>query len=568
MHKGHLILAGIGIAASTAAVAQGDNAATAADAVRRVCEPLLLFAGTRSSEFLSDEQTQRSYFNHICSLDVRSAEEARQRGVDVNVVIKGVPVGFLWSDNTSRRSQARTAFCSMTRDQSQTSSLISLAQRSGNPEVLGQYNSCVDRTLQYVGGTALSCRFQDMGQSDLALLRVSYIKATSDPNPVVSSASLVNGIVPPPANDILGVTPGANDTGRLSLPPITNPAQVTIGNRVVDLQASYRSLPLVGQALTPGTRLFVVHRQEPGLPTSVVVNASNGLTCSEKIDSSYHVQLRATITPTGADIVPASHIARIEKGVDCDGHFPSSDGGVHEPFDVCLPDDNAIASTVNVSVSSSSGDSQVRRWELHRNNRKNCATAFYSVHGKGYGTSFGNVRDCRGTGWLVADIAVSGTVPANRRSLPSVTQERGKTVNFQNSIFNYQEMAPVPTGFNIQSWRYSVTVTETGPRGATNIELSEAFPKRSGFTSMMHNGQLSVYREDNSTPPPPRPLLPERLSADLLTQLQIKQESLINVRPDLLGPAVRMGDVELRQILQDRRQILDQSEQLQRGQLR
>lgn len=331
---------------------------------REVCAPILAAAITSEINLTRSVFSKETTLAWLCSQTYTSEESASASGIDVSAIVDGVKVGFLYSSDQQKRSEARTKLCQGSTATVDSAYRLALSEVIRDPNAYKDYGACVSNVLQ--------------SQKDL----VCYFEEDAH-----DAKSLSLNIIYRPA--------GAR-TGKFSgTPSLTGANYEGAGTLFDALKKTQRQPFSAARPVAAFTSSFPVSR--PGVSAgSFNLNLDDGTSCRatfDRISASVEVQL----TPVGNALSrdEGRHSYHVDRGRNCgdDNHVDSL--LVQLPSTVVPVPQQDLLAQVNSPSSSNCGNGA----SLIRGVRALGGNQFavdYNIVGCGYDI----VRACKGKGWI------------------------------------------------------------------------------------------------------------------------------------------------------------------------
>jgi hypothetical protein len=376
-----MVLVFLGLAsASVSSHAQSKEALAA----RQVCEPIIAAAVTSQVNIDRKVFTKDASTSWLCSQTYSSEEEASNAGLDISGVVDGVKIGFLYSNDQKRRSEARAKLCTAASSSADSSYRVLVSEVTRDPSYAHQYNACVARVIQSAGD--LACYFTP---------------AINDPT------SLKLSVIYRPA----GVR-----VGKFSLAKLTG-AEVEGGGEILSLLKRRQPQPFNA---TKPVSAFVAE-----IPIKRVslggggfeLALDDGANCTPDFDG-VPASMKVTLMPVGKSLsrTLGRHSYVVDVGRDCGTDNPArtlnvelADGVLGVTQQDLLGQVQSTPQSSNCPTTESRITSVVRKDDQHFDIE-------YNLVGCGY-RNWVVTRECKGGGWLkqygfIATRAIDPTMPS------------------------------------------------------------------------------------------------------------------------------------------------------------
>lgn len=424
----------------------------------KVCSPVLTRAVTE--RYLeSNRSFQKKILSQLCSEQQLTAEKARSQGLEINAVVDGVPLGALWSDDASERQDARSKLC--TKDFSDVSDVthIKLMERVPVPDLMANYNRCVELTT--ASATPMTCSLSD-GDPEFSTLHITYYPKMAVAAPLVTTSTVNGGFV----------VGGQAETGY----------QTAVKLWKLQAGGSRPALPTTDVLLPANTEIktgstFLTLRRAAGKPLRAVMNNTLNIPCQAESAASDDVAINVVMTPYGRMSAIEQAVKQLRAADGC-----SADGSVTHERQYCADERGTLE---NVGVNILSAGSPKNASYIEKVERVgNCAKVYFHLRGAGLDV----LRMCKGSAWLDADITLSQRVPVGD-VIPFVPHQTTMTV----PTFDAGCSMPLtfggqlPAGAILTAWKWKA-----------EIALIEREPDQHGMESLHRNTyQLSDANASN-----------------------------------------------------------------------
>ena len=390
------------------------------------------------------EQSHKNIFNQfLCSADEGLIQQVSKDKASLGFSVPGYvhDFDFQKSDDSSYLKEWRSNFCSDVERVRTSQSLFDSIRLIADDRIIEGANKCY-RICQSGG---LFC--------DLVRL---------DEKHLLFSANWT-----PPTNDVKfpKLTGGGIQGGRMS-------DVGTFGRRAIE----------TGMDITISGVTANIEATNPAAPVSVQIDTNTAGSCSTDIaglDISYEI----TVSLQGVGEVPngvtQTQRHRIGNSGSC------TEKNVNAAWPVCLP----IGAKITYHTLGIHSIARGRAWAELGNPTPNCAMlrATYSDGGR---RTFG---DCRGNGWVDAELTVVGEV-LKQQAIDPYTQTKSIEIPYGEGtqiVFQYPTHQ-IDRSRNIQ-WVYEVAVKEELFDRTIDVSLSNAGPNFDKFTtSVTPEGTLSL----------------------------------------------------------------------------
>lgn len=395
----------------------------------KVCSPVLTRAVTE--RYLeSNRSFQKKILSQLCSEQQLTAEKARSQGLEINAIVDGVPLGALWSDDASERQDARSKLC--TKDFSDVSDVthIKLMERVPVPDLMANYNRCVELTT--ASATPMTCSLSD-GDPEFSTLHITYYPKMAVAAPLVTTSTVNGGFVVGGQAE----TSYQNDVKLWKLREGTSRPALPTTDVV---------LPANTEIKTGST--FLTLRRAAGKSLRAVMNNTLNIPCQAEIAASDDVAINVVMTPYGRMSVIEQVVKQLRAADGC-----SADGSVTHERQYCADERGTLE---NVGINLLSAGSPKNASYIENVERVgNCAKVYFHLRGAGLDM----LRMCKGSAWLDVDITLSQRVPVGD-VIPFVSHQTAKKVPTFDAgcSMPLTFVGQLPAGSILSAWKWKAEI--------------------------------------------------------------------------------------------------------------
>jgi hypothetical protein len=459
-------LAGVLLFALPFAV-QAQQYRTGAD-IKTACEPMTMGFMASSRRLVVASEAWRVYASKWYYSSARTLEEARAQGFQAEVVIEGIPISAIWSDNQSRRSQARERWQREVSEADSRKDFMQLEEIRYDPAALEQYNRCVETLAR--SSQPLTCWFSDPMDRARSVLHVVLQPPFDMARQRVTAAPITNGFIFPDDMDSLRLSSSASTRARVQRLEEAYDA-VARGqriNRAPDLARTSLSFP---GPIRAGSFSFDIIRLDPAEATRARVQLANGMSCTAEIAPAPTVTAKVRIWPDARNWSEESVEYKYGRTTGCG----KGESDHVQSFCHPNPEGRVLAIEQNVPTSLNCG-SRVKSVEQGKPSA-NCVQVTAGLKGCGWDS----LGLCKGRGWVHQRIVTKFALPAGSRAIP-FSEFHDRRTNIVERV-RYEYDRPLPADVVIDRWRYNVELTFSYSTGSRTFNLSDASPNASGCVS-------------------------------------------------------------------------------------
>ena len=279
---------------------------------------------------------------------------------------------------------------------------------------------------------------------------------------------------------LLFFTNWTNPSNSNKFPKLTGGG--VVGGRISDVGAFGERVLQVGKTITKIGAIVPIDATNPAERVSVTIDTDIAGFCEAKVDGvdvSYNLIASLEGFGQATSKVEQKQRHRISNRGSC------NEKNVRGSWPICLPQN---AKNINYDLRKHS-IARGKVWVVLGEPTKYCATlhAQYSDAGR---TTLGN---CRGNGWVDAELRVFGEVYKDHTLIPQEENEFIILPHGQGTQVTFQYPLKLIRGVKNINWVYQVKVVEKSMKHTVEYELSNAAPNFGNFTSNITNeGTLSV----------------------------------------------------------------------------
>lgn len=298
-----------------------------------VCSPIVT-KGVTERYLESNQLFRKKILSQVCSDQQMTAEKARSQGLDLNVVIEGVPLGAAWSDDQNERTSARNKLCKMDFSDVRNESYVRLLERVPVPHLVTEYKRCVELVL--TSSAEMTCSLTG-GDPQFSTLHITYHPKSTAPNPRASNTLVQGGYMVGGAADVeyTRLLDGWRKTrGASNTPAPTPPSSDVIFPNGTEIKVGSTFVDLV---------------RNDGKPLTVNVGNSRAIPCRAQVDPTDEVKLDVLLVPHGKNTVVRNSVKQLRAEAGC-----SADGGVLHERQYCTDDGATLENFAHHVVSAGS----------------------------------------------------------------------------------------------------------------------------------------------------------------------------------------------------------------------
>lgn len=399
-----------------------------AERVREICLPIVNASVTSSSTVSQASAYAQQFETFICSQNYSSEEEATNAGINVSAMYKGVPIGFLWSNDQQKRSQARSAICSQTSGGFEAAYNYVVTQIQRDPHANREYMRCVEKVLASTADLVCSI-YSDVADPAKLTLQIVY-------------------------------RPSSTRVGRLGNVSLS-------GARVPRGQPTIRELILQGRSSSARLEPFSlpIELERLGVGSgSFQMTLTDGQSCQARFENLPAI-LNVKTTVNGQGIAPGEHNQSFSFGRDrnCgdDAQVVAEEKKL-EPNTVMVSAQDFVSQS-HVGSSNCPADASKLR-SIQPLNDGSGVRIEYSLVGCGYS---GFWKTCNGRGWLDGSVRVrTRTLDPNLPTLHTRVEKEQRFDDGRVGLTQVQFRDAVPHDFRISG--YSFVAEAALPEGGSN----------------------------------------------------------------------------------------------------
>jgi hypothetical protein len=446
--------------------------------IKTACGPIAMaFASTR--KLVQGTESWRVYASKMYFSSARTEEEARQQGFSADIIVEGIPISAVWSDDQTKRTEARTKWKKFVDETESKKEFMSLDEVKSDPQIVEQYNKCVE--IMARSSEALTCWFSDPIDKARATLNVVLQPSFDMARQKVESTSVSNGFLFP--DDMSKLRLSNRKADRAKLVALEEAAdQVARGQRLTKVPNGGQVTLGFKEPIRAGVFSFEIVRLDPQNTVSAGLRLANNMQCQARLAPAAILEIDVKLWPE------ARNWARETATLTFDNTTGCGSGAGNVPQQLCYGDPNGriVKADPQPPVSANCGSYLVG--VAQNQPSPNCLVATGRMKGCGWDA----LGFCKGRGWLQQNILATVNVPGGARPLPTA-QMKDRRTNFVERV-RYDYDQSLPADAVVDRWRFNAELTMKYGAVPITFNLSDDAPSAHGCVAKGSSpGEASGY---------------------------------------------------------------------------
>jgi hypothetical protein len=430
--------------------------AQATNDIRSVCLPILLNTVVPTIENYSSSQFFRHFVTLIYSKRNLSLEQVEKQGFELGVVVEGVPLKALWSNDSNQKKKAEEVYSRFVDDTVLKNDITQSKEVKGNGFALAEYNHCV--ATMATTQSPLACYFSVETERDHATLHVLFRPSFKISSAKIKESGITNGFILANEHELEHLKEKSRINLEQALEKLSRGEPIS---RVPPGGSS--SLVRSGSTLDTGVYSFPIYRLNPDRQMSVTLLYQNGLSCNVASEPVAKSQIVASIWPSGRDWKAGQDKFFYDVTFGCGGSS-------RQARTFCSGSSAKITSIESPQTWSancgSTFESVVKKGD-------NCVLATGTLRGCGFTQPW---KTCKGRGWLKTNITVNRDAPGQAYDPERSSKTDSSLAASWTKLFDYE--GSLPAAFRPDGWHFNIQIVRETTTGIESLVLTEAAPRQ------------------------------------------------------------------------------------------